>query len=274
MRGEQRSILLLVLLVVGATILWMRRNTSAGVAMQELADTIVAPVRTSVTSVASQASNTLSDAQEFIDLREENRKLQLEVTQLRATVARQRVAQLENEDLRKSLNYQRDNPGFTLVIARVIGHDSVDLLDTLMLDRGASAGVRVGMAVIANGSLAGRVLSVTTSSAYILPIHSSQSSVSVFAQGPDQTIDGLVTGSEHSHLTMTRIEPNAALNLGDFVITSGLGGGFPRGIPVGEVVSIFTSPTSVFKEALIKPFARTDRLDVVQIIVEQSPGPK
>ena len=73
---------------------------------------------------------------------------------------------------------------------------------------------------------------------------------------------------------MTRIEPNAALNLGDFVITSGLGGGFPRGIPVGEVVSIFTSPTSVFKEALIKPFARTDRLDVVQIIVEQSPGPK
>ena len=127
MRGEQRSILLLVLLVVGATILWMLRNTSAGVAMQELADTIVAPVRTSVTSVASQASNTLSDAQEFIDLREENRKLQLEVTQLRATVARQRVAQLENEDLRKSLNYQRDNPGFTLVIARVIGHDSVDL---------------------------------------------------------------------------------------------------------------------------------------------------
>ncbi len=274
MRGEQRSILLLVLLVAGATILWMLRNTNAGVAIQELADTIVAPVRTSVTSVAWQASNTLSDAQEFIDLREENRKLQLEMTQLRATVARQRVAQLENKDLRKSLNYQRDNPDFTLVIARVIGHDSVDLLDTLMIDRGASAGVRVGMAVIANGSLAGRVLSVTTSSAYILPIHSSQSSVSVLAQGPDQTTDGLVTGSGQSQVTMTRIEPNAALNLGDFVITSGLGGGFPRGIPVGEVVSIFTSPTSVFKEALIKPFVRTDRLDVVQIIVEQSPGPK
>lgn len=274
MRGEQRSILLLVLLVAGAAMLWMLRNTDAGVAMQELADTIVTPVRTSVTSVASQASNTLSDAQEFIDLREENRKLQLEVTQLRATVARQRVAQLENRDLRQSLNYQRDNPDFTLVIARVIGHDSVDLLDALMIDRGASDGVRVGMAVIANGSLAGRVLSVTTSSAYILPIHSAQSAVSVLAQGPDQTTDGLVTGSEQSQLTMTRIEPNAALNLGDFVITSGLGGGFPRGIPVGEVVSIITSPTSVFKEALIKPFVRTDRLDVVQIIIEQSPGPK
>ena len=274
MRGEQRSILLLVLLVAGAAMLWMLRNTDAGVAMQELADTIVTPVRTSVTSVASQASNTLSNAQEFIDLREENRKLQLEVTQLRATVARQRVAQLENRDLRQSLNYQRDNPDFTLVIARVIGHDSVDLLDTLMIDRGASDGVRVGMAVIANGSLAGRVLSVTTSSAYILPIHSAQSAVSVLAQGPDQTTDGLVTGSEQSQLTMTRIEPNAALNLGDFVITSGLGGGFPRGIPVGEVVSIITSPTSVFKEALIKPFVRTDRLDVVQIIIEQSPGPK
>lgn len=274
MRGEQRSILLLVLLVAGAAMLWMLRNTDAGVAMQELADTIVTPVRTSVTSVASQASNTLSDAQEFIDLREENRKLQLEVTQLRATVARQRVAQLENRDLRQSLNYQRDNPDFTLVIARVIGHDSVDLLDALMIDRGASDGVRVGMAVIANGSLAGRVLSVTTSSAYILPIHSAQSAVSVLAQGPDQTTDGLVTGSEQSQLTMTRIEPNADLNLGDFVITSGLGGGFPRGIPVGEVVSIITSPTSVFKEALIKPFVRTDRLDVVQIIIEQSPGPK
>ena len=274
MRGEQRSILLLVLLVAGAAMLWMLRNTNAGLAMQELADTIVAPVRTSVTSVASHASNTLSDAQTFIDLREENRKLQDEATQLRATIARQRVAQLENQDLRQSLNYQRDNPDFTLVIARVIGHDSVDLLDTLMIDRGASDGVRVGMAVIANESLAGRVLSVTTSSAYILPIHSSQSSVSVLAQGPNQTTDGLATGSEQSRLSMTRIEPNATLNIGDFVVTSGLGGGFPRGIPVGEVVSISTSPTSVFKEALLKPFVRTDRLDVVQIIVEQSPGPK
>ena len=274
MRGKQRSSLLLILLVTAATILWMLRDTDAGVASQELAETIVAPVRVSVTSVASRAAHTLSDAQQFIDLREENKKLRLKLTELRATIARQRVAQLENKDLRKSLNYQRDNPDFTLVIARVVGHDSVDILDTLMIDRGASAGVRVGMAVIANGSLAGRVLSVTNSSAYILPIHSPQSSVSVLAQGPTQTTDGLVTGGEKSQLTMTRIEPSAPVNLGDFVVTSGLAGGFPRGVPVGEVISVFTSPTSVFQEALIKPFVRTDRLDIVQVIVEQSPGPK
>ena len=272
MRGGQRSVLLLLVLVVAASVLAVLHNTGAGSTMQGAALAVVAPVRAALTGVASGAAAALTDAQQFNDLRAENEALRAEVAQLRSAAAGVQSTRRENASLRAALNYQRRNTEFTLLTARVVGRDSVDVLDTLILDRGATDGVRVGMALLANGSLAGRVLRVTTTSADVLPIQSSQSAVSAVAQGEEGVADGIVEGDDNGGLRLTRIEPDAPLAIGDLVVTSGLSGGFPRGIPIGRVISVFTSPENVFREAAVEPFVRAERLDVVEVVLERTPG--
>ena len=272
MRGGQRSVLLLLVLVVAAIVLAMLRNTDAGSAMQGAALAALAPVRSALTGMASGAAAALADAQQFNDLRAENEALRAEVVELRSAAAGVQATRRENEALRAALDYQRQNTDVSLLTARVAGRDSVDVLDTLIIDRGATDGVRVGMAVIANGNLAGRVLTVTTTSADVLPIHSRQSAVNAVAQGENGVADGIVEGDDAGGLLLTRIEPDAPLAIGDLVVTSGLGGGFPRGLPVGRVISVFLSPESVFREAAVEPFVRAERVDVVQVILERSPG--
>ncbi|MDE2919756.1 MAG: rod shape-determining protein MreC [Chloroflexota bacterium] len=272
MRGGQRSVLLLLILVVAAVVLAVLRNTEAGSAVQGGALGAIAPVRSALSGAASGAAATLADAQRFNDLRAENEALRAEVVQLRSAAAGVQATRRENEALRAALDYQRANSEWTLLTGRVAGRDSIDALDTLVIDRGAADGVRVGMAVVANGRLAGRVLAVTTTSADVLPIQSSQSAVNAVAQGKDGTADGIVEGDDNGGLVLTRIEPDAPLAIGDLVVTSGLGGGFPRGLPVGRVIAVFTTPENVFREAAVEPFVRSERLDVIQVIVERAPG--
>ena len=273
MRGRQRSVLLLLVLVVAAIVLAVLRNTDAGSAVQGAALAGIAPIRSALTGASSGAAAALTDAQRFNEVRAENEALRAEVAQLRSAAAGVQATRRENEDLRAALNYQRKNTEFNLLTARVAGRDSVDVLDTLTIDRGAADGVRVGMAVIANGSLAGRVRGVTTTSADILPIHSSQSAVNAIAQGEDGVADGIVEGDDSGGLLLTRIEPDAPLAIGDLVVTSGLGGGFPRGLPIGHVISVFTSPENIFREAAVEPLVRAARVDVVQIVLERAPAP-
>ncbi len=272
MRGRQRSVLLLLVLVVAAVVLAVLRNTQAGSSAQGAALAAMAPVRSALSGASAGAAAALADAQQFNAIRAENQALRTEVARLRSETVGAQTMRRENQALRAALDYQHRNTEYTLLTARVAGRDSVDVLDTLIIDRGAADGIRVGMVVIADSSLAGRVQTVTTTSADILPIHSSQSVVSAVAQSREGEADGIVEGDDNGGLLLTRIEPDAPLGIGDLVVTSGLGGGFPRGLPIGHVISVISSPESVFRQAAVKPFVRTERLDVVQVVLERAPA--
>lgn len=265
--------LLLLVLVIVAIVLALLRNTGAGSAVEGAALVAIAPVRSALTSVSSGAAAALADAQRFNELRNENEALRTEVAQLRSAAAGVQATRRENEALRAALDYQRENTDFTLLTAQVVGRDSVDALDTLIVNRGAADGIQIGMAVLAKGSLTGRVLSVTTASANVLPIQSSTSAVNAVAQGDSGEADGIVKSDENGGLLLTRIEPDAPLAIGDLVVTSGLGGGFPRGLPIGRVIAVFTSPENVFREAAVQPFVRLERVDVVQVVLGRAPSP-
>ena len=272
MRGGQRSVVLLLVLVVAAIVLAVLRNTGAGSAIEATALAAISPVRSALTSAASGAAAALADAQRFDEVRNENEALRAEVARLQASAANVQATRRENEALRAALDYQRENTEFTLLTAQVAGRDSVDTLDTLIIDRGAADGVKVGMAVLAGGSLAGRVRSVTTTSANVLPIESNFSVVNAVAQGDDGEADGIVEGDANGGLRLTRIEPDAPLAIGNLVVTSGLGGGFPQSLPIGRVIAVFTSPENVLREAAVEPFVRIERVGVVQIVVGRSPS--
>ena len=272
MRGGQRAGGVLVGLIVAAVVLAMLNNTGASVPVEGLVLRVVEPVRSAFTTLANNTSRALADFNRFGEMREENAALRAEVAQLRAQAARLNDTERENERFRQALGYLDEHPELKLVTARIVGRDSLDLLDTIVIDRGAASGIRVGMAVVAQGGLAGRVTNVTDASADVLPVHSPQSTVSVLAQGDETTADGTLDGTTGADLVMRHIDAEAPIMVGDAVVTSSLGGGLPRGIPVGRIVAIEVSPTTVLRQAIVEPIVKPQHLDVVQVIVGQTAG--
>ena len=225
------------------------------------------PVQRMIGGVSSSAAATLDDLRRFGELRSDNERLNSTVSELLAEIARLRVTARENVALREAAKYGRQNPQLTLVAARVVGRDSSNLLDTILIDQGESAGIEEGMAAVWQGGLVGRVVETTSNTAKVLPITSVSSVVNVSIQGADTDADGSAAGRSRYHLVMGQILENQKIEPGQFIVTSGLGGGFPKGILVGQVVNIRTTSASVLKEADVRPFVDTSRLDTIQIIV-------
>ncbi len=230
------------------------------------------PVQRMISGVSSSAAGTLEDLRRFGNLRSDNERLNATVAELLAEIARLRVTARENVALREAAKYVRENPQLTLVAAHVVGRDSSNLLGTILIDQGASSGIEEGMAAVWRGGLVGRVVETTSNTAKILPITSVSSVVNVSVQGADADADGSATGRSHNHLVMGQILENQKIEPGQFVVTSGLGGGFPKGILVGQVVNIRTTSASVMKEADVRPFVDTDQLETIQIIVADEGG--
>ena len=163
-----------------------------------------------------------------------------------AQVGRLARTEHENERLREALDYRNDRPELDLVTARVVGRDSLNVLETIVINRGTASGIRVGMAVVAQERLAvgdGRDRQLGGRAAY-------RQFVQLGERNDRQR--GLRSGRDRrrrrprADLLMRRIEPDVQLSAGDFVVTSGLGGGSPRGIPVGREVSTERPADSVF----------------------------
>jgi len=93
-----------------------------------------------------------------------------------------------------------------------------------------------------------------------------------YFQGDEATADGTLDGTNGADLVMRHIDAEAAIMVGDPVVTSSLGGSLPRGIPVGRIVAIEVSPTSVLRQAIVEPLVQPERLDVVQVILGQTAG--
>lgn len=234
--------------------------------MEDLVARAASPVQELVSNLSVGAARTLGDARSFTQLRDDNSNLNRAVDELTTELARLRATERENESLREAVGYTLEHPELDLAAAKVIGKDSTNLLDLVIIDRGRSDGIEEGMPVIWRGGLAGRIISVSADTARVLPITSSGSAVNVVIQGEFADADGVLTTQPSGALLMSNILETDVVEPGQFVITSGLGGTFPRGILVGQILNVRRLSSSVLQEADVRPFVRPDTLDTVQVI--------
>ncbi len=150
---------------------------------------------------------------------------------------RLREVERENQDLRVMLDFAETRPGLELrgaqIVARVIGQESNNFLDFIMLDLGSEHGVAVGMPVLTDQGLVGRISEVTNTTSKVLLITDASSAVNAILQS--SRVNGVVRGNPGDDLLMDYIPQGVLFSVGEIVLTSGLGGNFPKGIPIGQV---------------------------------------
>jgi rod shape-determining protein MreC len=230
---------------------------------------VTTPVQWAVSGVVTSVGDTIGGIQDLGRLREENRRLSLEVDDLRTRVVRLQEAEIENRSLRDELGFKQSYPAYDLLPAEVVGRDPSNYLQYLQVDKGTADGVQVGSVAVAPQGLLGRVVAAGTNFARILLVNDSSSSVNVLLQS--SRASGVASGQFGGTLLMKYIPQGEVVRVGDMVLTSGLGGNFPKGLVVGQVSQVRQKDIELFQEAVVESLVDFPRLEVVYLIRNFTP---
>lgn len=198
------------------------------------------------------------------DFKSENERLLRENNSLLAQLASLSDQKKENENLRIQLDLApRDK--YKLSAALVIGQDPNSQGSWLIVDKGSSDGIEVGMpAIVSDGILVGKVKEVFADSAKIVLLTDSSSLINVV--DIETGAKGILSGEYSLGLAMNMVERTDVLNIGDDVITSGLGGSTQRGFLVGKISQVNNTNDKLFQQAIIVPKIKYSNLDFVFIV--------
>ncbi|MBI4507409.1 MAG: rod shape-determining protein MreC [Chloroflexi bacterium] len=206
------------------------------------------------------------------DLQAENARLRAENARLEADNARLAELERQNAFLLAALGFKQEYAQLTFVTAEVVGFEPSNLARALTINRGHEDGVRPGTVVVAPRGVVGQVTAVTPRSATVLLLTDPRSAVDARAQ--ESGARGVVAGLGRPDLLVMRyVRQEEFLSLGERVSTSGLGGVFPRGLPVGYVGYVQRRDVDALQEAYLEPAVDYTHLAQVLVLRSDAPGP-
>ncbi len=266
-RGAGRP-LLLVGLIVGAlivTTLWYREGVTGPLhAMRRGVVAVSYPFAVAGTFVTTPIRATAAWLGGLGTNRSDYDALKAQNLDLKQRLAALEEAKLENERIRALVDFANTQELKTIG-ARVIGRPTDTRQSSIQIDRGTAIGVKLGDAVIAAGGLVGQVVEVTPWNARVLLITDADSGVAVLVQRT--RVNGIVRGSIQGPLQLEFVGKVAAPVIGDVLLTSGLGGTYPKDIVVGEVTGVSAQQADLFASITVTSRVDIDRIEEVLVIV-------
>jgi rod shape-determining protein MreC len=236
----------------------------------------MSPFQEALLGSARQVSSVFATITEIEQLRDLNVALEQRVQELEAENRQLESVRVENEQLSALLEV-RSSLDYETVAAEVISRGSSHLERVVSLDRGTEVGINIDDPVVAGGgALVGQVVDVGVNYSRVLLISDTRSRVVGLTEISRTT--GEVAGQLERPLSMSRILASEEVALGETVVTAGidLGSGirspFPRGLLIGTVADVQSSPDQLFQSALLQPAALLDRLEYVLVITDYEGG--
>jgi rod shape-determining protein MreC len=197
-------------------------------------------------------------------VQEENRQLRREIEFLRGQAADLREMAAANQRLGELLRFQAEAPAQT-VAARVVGRDATNWYRGVLLDKGERDGIQAEMGVITLTGAVGRVVKTSASSSVVLLITDPNNAVTGLIQRTRD--EGIIEGTFEGTVRMKYIPLLSAVRVGDPVVTSGLTGRFPKGVPVGTITNIQKDEGELFQTADVHPDVDFTKLEEVLVVM-------
>ena len=269
----------LILLLVGTIFLValisfsLRDRQNASVPEQFIKDT-VGFAQFIVAKPANYITGIFDDINSLLNTYEENKRLKMRLEDFAVLQAEVNTLQSENESLKELVDKEDSLKDYDPLKATVIARNPDQWEEKIILNRGSSHGVQLNMAVMSANGLIGKISLVTPFTSEVELLHSNNPNyrVSAIVQGEKSDVFGLVEGydAERNELILKRIDSSFKVNEGEKVVTSGLGGIYPKGILIGEVTEVTTDDYGLTKMAYVKPAANFSMLEDVIIALRTS----
>jgi rod shape-determining protein MreC len=260
-RSLQIIILLIVVLVL-TSIIWPKNPVNAKI--KKMGNFLINPLKNFSGQIAYKTENFWLTLKDIRKLTQVNRELEKENLKLIEENSHLKEVENENKILRSQLIFTQEKPEYKLVPAEVIGRDPSNFLQFMTINKGTNDGLKKDMPVVSEGYLLGKITEVDAKNAKVFLITNPSSVVNAMIQESRAT--GIVKGALGYALTIEAISQDAKVKVGNLVITSGLGGTYPKGLIIGKIDQVEEKQSEIFKKATIKPFIDYTFLEVVFVI--------
>lgn len=254
-------LLITILLVVGLLLLAAMLGGRFGTPHQLTLD-FIGPLQSVVTQAFSGVARLKSDYIDLLSVRAENKQLQAQIDKYLTELGEYREGYSTYRHLQELLKL-KDSLTFQPITARVVGKEPAYWYQTIVVDRGKKDDVLVGMIALAPGGVVGQVMHTSENYSKILLANAPSSAIDVMVQ--KNRTRGILKGAGEKGFVMHYVLKNADIAVGDYVVTAGIGGIFPAGIPVGTISKIEKKQRGMFQEIEVQPHIDFQKLEFVLI---------
>lgn len=256
--GIQRLVLLVV--VVSLPLFFSVSSSSLSENLRRSFFSASKPVFLAGETLSHMLSDAFASLRRIFFVYQENEKLKKEIDILESEITRFREQEKENERLTSLLAFRQKTP-YRSIACRVVAHDTTHLSHWIELDKGSKDGLRKEMPVVCEGGLVGKIVEVSDHTARAIQVTDVESRASALVQQSRDT--GLVTGDGSPVLKMKFLELGSEVKLGDSVVTSGLGGIYPKGLPIGNVEWVSREKNGLYLVSGVKPAVSISKVEEV-----------
>lgn len=258
--------LLVIFLVISVILItfWFREDGSGPLhSVRNGVSVVSTPIATAGAAIAkpfvavgNAINNISADSDDITTLQEKNNELTAQIAQLEEY-------RQENERLTALLDIESAY-SVTGTASRIIGRSTDSYNRTITIDKGNNDGISAGMPVMDQNGLIGQIDTVGPTSAVVRLLSDESSGVAALIQSTRE--EGVVTGSVEGLLYLQYIPVSSTVSPGDVIITSGIGGVYPKGIVIGEVLSVDAGASELYDTIVIKPVAADEIYEEVLVL--------
>ena len=263
MVGAKRAFVLLLAVLAAALLILPESNDGPLKTMGGALVTMAGHPLKALDSVTQGIDSIWSRYIALLHVHDENLNLRRETAMLQEEASRLRERAAASDRLRELLNLKEELP-YTTIAARVIARDPTNWYRSIVINKGQDDGIGVEMGVMTPSGAVGRVVKVQRQLAIVLLIIDRNNAITGLVQRTRD--EGIVEGTEKGLAWIKYLPLLSNVKVGDIVVTSGMAGGFPRGLPIGRITRIERREAELFLSAEIQPDTDFGRLEEVLVI--------
>lgn len=268
--GQKRWIVVFIAVIVLALMMsWSLFGRDNLTLPERIIHDVTAVVQSTIQKPAHYVAGLFADVRNINNIYSENKILKQKLNSMAHLEAELAIVTKENMSLRNLLALQESLADYDSVNALVIARSPDRWEQMLTINRGSAHGIERNMAVITDKGLLGKIYSTSRFSSRVILITDSTMTGGIAAElaGKDSSfgiVDEFVPGS--GYLLMSMIQPDIQLERGDIVVSSGLGGVYPRGLVIGHVESLRRTEDGLTQTVYVKPIVDTQLVKEVSVI--------
>jgi rod shape-determining protein MreC len=203
----------------------------------------------------------------LVEVHRQNVTLQKELDRLQRENSEFRETLATHERLRGLLQF-KEVTNHPVLAAQVVSRDPSGWFKSILISKGEASGVQLNMAVVNAQGVVGRIVSISPGFAKVLLVIDQNSAVDCLIQRSRDR--GMVKGVSAQVCKVDYLERTSDVAVGDLVVTSGLGGVFPKGIPIGKVEKVVEGSGEFFKDVVITPSVDFGKIEEVLVILKEN----
>ena len=264
-KNKRDIILVSAILLFSLALMTLNVKQEKGV---RILDSIVGEVLSPFQNYFAQPLQSISDSINhyflLIDVAKQNDMLKLQVQRL-ISEKNQLIERLATQKrLAKLMDYEGDWEGKT-VMASVIGRDATQWSKVVVINKGSRHGLKKYLAVVTHSGVIGQIIFAGPNTSKVLLTIDSRSAIDSIFQ--DSRVSGVVVGTGKKQCQIKYVPNNAKIKVGDRVLSSGLGGIFPKGLFIGTVFQVVKKKQGLFQEITLVPGSDLSKLEEVLVLL-------